>query len=61
MDKYRTSVPVHLTRDQIMVLRDMVIHSDLDNTMRNDLINELAAGLLRFGSPIWENKVKIEE
>lgn len=54
----RISVPVHLTREQILALRDLVVHSDMENPIRNDTINELAAGLLRFGSSVWEIKSK---
>ena len=60
MEQYKAYVGVNLTQEQIMALRDLVVQSNLANPMRNDLINELAAGLLRFGSALYEMRVKVE-
>lgn len=60
MEKYEAYVDVSLNQEQIMALRDLVVQSDLANPMRNDLVNTLAAGLLRFGSAFYETRVKVE-
>ena len=53
----RVSVPVNLSRDEIQILRDLVMKSDLDVNTKHALIAPLAQGLLRFGSPVWENRI----